>query len=150
MPNSSQIRASKTVLQITLMIKGYNQKLPSCAIPTASFYLYFSFSCGLILEGVWQWHTFCLLSDHRGDPAKFKKKRKKKEIAFGWIDFLNQFTARSYKTDSTNEAGEKETVLAVPGQQSWLKSNQQILWLLWIAPAASRHTQRLKRIEMKF
>lgn len=139
MPNSSQIRASETVLQITLkpMIKGYHQKLLSCAIPTASFYLYFSFSCGLILESV------CVIYFGNDIPLLTLRSRGwssqvKKKIAFGWTDFLNQFTARSYKTDSRNEAGEKK--LSWRYQDSNPDSNQITDPLINLNSSCSKQT----------
>lgn len=51
-PNSSQVRASRTVLQIILklMIKGYHQKLHIMCY-NHLIYLYFHFSCGFTFTG---------------------------------------------------------------------------------------------------
>lgn len=123
-----------TVLQIILklMIKVYHQKLSSmCYIHHLNFIFTSILPVGLLsqmfksLERTYLWY-----SDHTGWSSQGKKKQTHK--LFGQIDFHNQFTGGWHQPDARKGAGGKKkgVTLAIPGlQQSWLGSNQQILWI---------------------
>lgn len=92
-PNSSQVRASKTVLQIIpkLMIRGYHQKicimcyLHYLILSLLPFFLWVYFhrcSSQSALEMTYLWY-----SDHTADPAKRGKKKPPKT----WTIWLNRF-----------------------------------------------------------
>lgn len=140
-PNSSQVRASKTVLQIILklMIKAYHQKLHimhynHLILSLLPFFLWVYFhrcSSQSTLEMTYLWYSY-----HMAHPAKEKKKKK---ILFSQIDFLNQFTAGWHKPDATKRGRRKKL------QQSWLGANWQILWTTLNCSFSKQTYRRVKK-----
>lgn len=126
-----------------------------CATATTWFYLYFHSSCGFIFTGAqvnlhWRWHTFDTQITWLIQPRG--KKKPKQPTLFGQIDFLNQFTAGWHKPDARKGGGERKkgVAMAVPGlQQSWLGSNQQILWTTLNCSFSKQTYRRVKKKKTK-
>lgn len=120
-PNSSQVRASKTLLQIILklMIGDIIKCYVPCATSTTWFYLDFHISCGFIFTGAqvslhWRWCTFDAHITWLIQPRE-----KKKILLFGQIDFLNQLASGDPQLMPRKERGKRKKGIVL--SDPWLQ-----------------------------